>query len=612
MALLSVTATDWTYRVDLSQGVGQFEANYVDVENFAPIENIFSGATLPDRLDIYVLSQGSYQLLSDFVIDEYRIREGPDAVTGTLSGRDSKALLLERFPVFTGAASTDHILRSENGSTTYRGMSVASNGSITYQATAVEALTDLVQRAGFTPSINVDDYSLGQDFVQGTETSFGEAIRQLLEPVRVTEKYRADVILAGDTLWIWQRDKGAPFGTVNIPYEDFTDRAIERQRPTLASSVQIQGSPFTYFEPEPVTITTAIAGWAFTSDYSKSYGPVTIKDPNCGIDLYTKEWTVNYDFKGRATTFIYRVQYHNYPIYDQNGIVQHIEPHIRRETRTETFEYEDLNTLDQGALPRLKKKNMEKFVEDFTHVKTWDKKSNKLKAEHQNYVSQVTQRVESTWTWPSAVGTSDEEREHARRIGALAEETINYECDTKDLIIPIGKTSPNLAFAPLYTKNKTGYHYIQSGNQLIRIVVDEGTDPAESGPQVIKETVFDEIGPGELPTAPQGIANPINQRSVTDRIECGPDTANEKIVLPRVGKTSDACRIRDQVIDQRKRWSLLGNFTMMPNLNVREGQQMNITGAPPRWQTTSFYIAGRAFERTADGLIMRLTGLAWL
>ncbi len=201
----TVTATDWSYSVDLTQGPGQFRADYVDDAMF-PTEHTLSQAMAGDRIKIYALAQGNYALLGDFVIDEYTLSETADGVTGHLSGRDAKALLLERYPSFDPARrNTAHILRSESGSTTYVGMSVASDGAITYNATAVEALNDIVARAGFTPQVNIDDYAIGNpDFVHSTDMNFSQAIEGILEPLRTghTEKTRADVYVRGDTIYV--------------------------------------------------------------------------------------------------------------------------------------------------------------------------------------------------------------------------------------------------------------------------------------------------------------------------------------------------------------------------------------------------------------------------
>jgi len=606
MPLLSVSAIDWSYQVDLTQGPGTFSANFLDVEGFRATESIYNNAASADRIQIYVLVQGNSDLLGEFVVDEYSATEGPDGVTSRLAGRDSKALLLELFPAT---------------STTYQGMTVSSDCTITYHQTAVGALTDIIQRAGYTPSVNIDNYQLGQDFVHGTNTSFGEAITQLLEPQRQTggEKYWGDVYLQGTTIWVWQRNLGAPFGSVNVRHQDLIERNIEKQRPALTSSIQVLGHQYSCFESALVIPTSSepITGWPWTSAYTKRYGPVTTTDPNFGVELYTKEWEAVYGSDGRCLNTAWHIQYHNYIVVDENGnmVPGSPFPHIREETLTETFEY---NTITNAGV-KLTGKTTEKFVTDFTSIYAWipatATAAGYLQYRGQKYVQQITKRTETIWQYPpelSDVTLSPAAQAQLRRIGAISEEAVNMEANEKDLIIPAGSTTPTRAFAPLEVTSKQGFRYIQTGNQLLRVALNEVHDPARSGPEVVREEEVSELAAGELPTSEVGTTIPFEQRSREVQISCGLDTEREKITLSYVGDAPSACRIRDQLTDARNSWKVVGNFTLLPDLNIREGMTMTITNAPARWQTSTFFVVGRTFERTTVGLIMRVTGLAWL
>src|SRR3990172_8490570 len=101
MPTLALDATNWEYRVDLSQGPGQFSTKFVETfvdSGFTPSEDVLNDALASDRVELYVYVNSSYQFLGEFIVDEYSVGEEADGVTATLQGRDAKALLLEKFP----------------------------------------------------------------------------------------------------------------------------------------------------------------------------------------------------------------------------------------------------------------------------------------------------------------------------------------------------------------------------------------------------------------------------------------------------------------------------------------------------------------------------------
>jgi hypothetical protein len=49
----------------------------------------------------------------------------------------------------------------------------------------------------------------------------------------------------------------------------------------------------------------------------------------------------------------------------------------------------------------------------------------------------------------------------------------------------------------------------------------------------------------------------------------------------------------------------------IPDLNPKEGYQLNIANAPARWQVSSFYLIGRSMRHMPNEMSMTLKGLAY-
>lgn len=609
--LLSIAATEWTYETDLTQGPGQLTVTYTDTSAFRPSEALLSGMTRNDIVRLHILTAGTAVPLGDFIVDEHRVRETPDGLVHQLAARDAKAALLERFP-------TTHV--------TYPGLRIRS-GSLTTDceilpsATLVDTLRTMIRAAGFRDNINIDDFPLGTDYVHGTDRSYGEAIFDLLGPLRQTERYRADLYLISDTVWVWQRDRGAPFGTVVVPYDMLIERSIEKQRPTLPSSVQVLGPEYICMKPRPAEPPNIDVQWPDDKPPpgEPAAGPYelhfsdTERDPVFGNDLYTFNATYRYNATGQIES-IYAVINWTSQVLSAPGAPAFIASLERVETIIHEFTYggttvlvTETGTTFVGTISasHLIRERVTKLVQDNSDIYTWD--GNTWVATDKRCVNQVVLRAERTISYYADVFT---------QLGQLVprtQATTSYQADER-----FGTVNQGCPTLDLVLGDHSVQFYVRSANQLFRTGMVTLTN---AGGFTVSEAPLPEIA-AELSTTsepqdPETFTIPLPGRrgdmlASSAVMTCGPDTAQSILTLPLVGDRTALCRLRDQISRERSSFKVLARLTLPATANVREGMELLISGAPPRWETTRFFVTGRAYERTPDAFIMRVVGVTWL
>ncbi len=84
-----------------------------------------------------------------------------------------------------------------------------------------------------------------------------------------------------------------------------------------------------------------------------------------------------------------------------------------------------------------------------------------------------------------------------------------------------------------------------------------------------------------------------------------------KIHCQLLGSSADAIYFRAKKLQELASWRHEVTLDGIPDLNIKEGYQLNISNAPTRWQASSFYVIGRSMRHSPHEMTMTLKALAW-
>ncbi|MFB3880959.1 MAG: DNRLRE domain-containing protein [Armatimonadota bacterium] len=170
-----------------------------------------------------------------FRIDQVNLAAGNHALRSTLSARDRAALLLDEQG--RSYAATFGVQPS-----TGYAASVPSSATQKSYPSMVGIASALAARVGLGLIWDAPNYSL-KDFTIGPEESTGAALGRVLEPVRVSRRYRTDAWVDGENLVVRERGRGPIAGTLDCRLGQV--QSIRRSQMPLVGEITVEGATIT-------------------------------------------------------------------------------------------------------------------------------------------------------------------------------------------------------------------------------------------------------------------------------------------------------------------------------------------------------------------------------
>lgn len=537
----------------------------------------YRGGMPEDTFVIQATTDGLTDTLVEGIVDENVLIHQGRARDGDLVGRDKAALGLQGYPL---AALTipgfvvhrHHYIIIVDGQIVdeYWG-----DWELDYSGAwmLTEALSRLCQDVGLSVSFDngILNYTIGKSLPIPTDKVIGEAINELLTPLRWSEKHRVDVWVDGTTVHFAKRNYTAPpRGAITVDFNHLINPQIRKTSLDAVTDVCVEGASYEW--PEVVVQMddggNPVAGAPYIAPYSIAESQ-TVELVVQGIiaERYTESSLEEYTGAGQLWRKTLR------RIYDPSiGAI----PKFREEETIATSTY---NVAPGTPMDGLKTSEVEEYkVKDTTGSRVLT-------------MLTVVKRKKSLFTYYDDTGEPK------------TEDVTEYEYDET------GTPSGLPLSLPLTTQRNMSYRWRRSYYQLYRewLVVEIDATTGE---------VTRTFGSGEVAPASSGITRyGAGEQTTTKNIsacdaEALPPVRKESNEL--IGTTADAQAIRADIADEHNSIRVGFSSGIHPDIRIKAGMLMTIQNAPADWPMTSFYLTSVNWTGAGKTQTLSVEGLNWV
>lgn len=641
---LVLNATQWEYQSDLNSPPGRWSCEFVETKpapSHAPDEIVSRQGHTRVALDVHV--QDQVDRLTEGIVREWGFRETPNGVVATASGLDLKARLLDFKPsrkiefrgVFVlgvddqdppGSGGTPITLGTKCDGTPIRAVFFE-----TFQSVASLVCAE----AGFTSSFDCYNYVLGQDIVWETDRSANDVLSQLVAPFNATERHKIDVFVdPNDVVRFVERGRTPP-SVVEIDYLQLSERDIAEFRPPAVNDVQVIGATHAFTEPDCGHGQNPTEGAIFApngvpepyvivqrSEERESYDITT---PSAGnpltgsFDVLVSETTSTkyFNVQAQLTRHVINKRYVNYVIREPStGVGRRIDPRIRFEDSDSQFEY-------NGPHDEMTRMARNVGLRDLTEYNRVDEATagRPIVLDGIANINQIIEREESETAYdkggdPIHVVSKTYRAEEPRPTTSGAAQSSGLMLEREVEMWYAWSRGQRLRFTATRHFSREVPGFLLSASTVTEPATGRGR-PTESA--FLGEGSQGPVGTwgplgSDITTSPSvfPLVRSGNVRQGTLEIKSGPDTSQTKQAFAVLGLQADADYFRGRILSELASLRYEGNFTMLPDLNVREGWTLRVVNAPARWRTNEFYLVSREARHTDVEMVMRLRAVAWL
>lgn len=592
MTTTNIPAIQWQFEHDVDDAVsaGRFRATYRAVTSAKVWDpTIFNGVHIyqrqdsPDFIRITMSVEGTPVVVVEGVCDQHIYRDTATGAIGTVAGRDKMAILLDRRPTGSFIYNLNAFLQippaqftrlivnppSPDIATILYGSAII-NGQPAPNTDLYTAINQLMQTVNVPVIIHpgVPNYSLGPSITVTRDKSYAEYLAQLLRPLRLSEKHRVDALADPVTgsIHIIQRDN-VPYNTVTMGHACFKDIEFEKTGLPNWPTVRFQGFSWR----SPVRVTQGVTGLA---------EPIIRFEENIsGASLiYTLETVTWPDAAGLE---VEKYEKKTYTVDTLNGALSGC---IEETLTTKTYN-ETLGSAGYGLLQQMRV-TVQKTIPDvggpFITKDTID-----------DYTYWTENIQPQTGAAAAAAGSGFP-------AGSLQSHTT--------IQLDYSETGPVADF----TKKTTTVETIsQSSNQVIRSL---RTIVQDASGNVTTTQDIQDVGPFKIVGGKGGQVQGLGTVMTQMWIESGPlDVAG--VTLPfvvndeMIADQTTANQIHDWLVDEYASIKVRVHAMVQPDIRIRPGRIMAVTGAPSSWPVTSWYIT--AVRMVHEGF-WTVEGTAWL